>query len=158
MFGLFVACSHYQILYQIHRRVCDHDFDFFLQLQTVPVLYVVLPTRCRRVIRAQSAHGRSKLKLSPQPTTPLYKSMSALNSQSSFERLPAELLEQILLFTSARDIFRLSLVRNIAKITRIRAFSEHRNVLKGQSRFLRLHTGIPLDPIPDRSLWCRIAT
>ena len=55
------------------------------------------------------------------------KAMSVSNSQSLIERIPTELLERIFLFTSVRDILRLSLVRKIAKVTLIREFTEDRN-------------------------------
>ena len=60
-------------------------------------------------------------------TTPLHKAMSVSNPQSRIERIPVELLERIFLFTSARDILRLSLVRKITKVAPIHEFAEDRN-------------------------------
>ena len=67
------------------------------------------------------------------PATPFLEAMSASTLPSLTERLPVELLERIFLFTPTQYILRLSLVRNIMEVPRIRAFAEYGN-LKGQSR------------------------
>ena len=48
------------------------------------------------------------------------------NPQSLIEGLPTELLERILLFTSTRDILRLSSVSAITKTTLIHGFADWR--------------------------------
>ena len=54
--------------------------------------------------------------------------MSASALPPLTERLPVELLERIFLFTPTQDILRLSLVRNITEVPRIRAFAEYGNL------------------------------
>ena len=69
--------------------------------------------------------------------------MSASSPQSPIESLPTELLERIFLFTSARDILRLSSVRRIAKVTPIHEFAEDRNPERSIALSVTLHEPLP---------------
>ena len=93
----------------------------------------------------------------PQPSMPPQRATSVSDPQLSIEGLPIELLEQIFLLTSARDILRLSMVRKFVKIIQIRTSAEHIGTVKGQPRIPWPCTQLSLDPIRDRPLWFRIA-
>ena len=78
---------------------------------------------------------------------PLQRATLASDSQPLIEGLPIEVLEQIFLHTSARDIFRLSMVRKFAKVILIRESAKHTGTVKGEPRISWPCTRLPVDPI-----------
>lgn len=104
---------------------------------------------------ASRLSGSDHIQRDSQPTTLSLKVMSTSNNPTLlFQSLSIELWERIFLFTSPRDILRLSLVRNIIHVVRFCAFSQRR--IFERSIALPMHLcGHPL-PFNTRSISLRL--
>jgi hypothetical protein len=94
---------------------------------------------------------------SPRDITLIRPIMSPTGSSQLTERLPLELLEKVLAYTSIPDILRMKQVRRLYdRVQRFQLNLQTSSPFPGHSWFLRFHPEIALHQAPNRSLCCRV--